>query len=116
MKPKRPSLKGRGREIFFAESERRAGEPSRRQDGVFPSPKPSREPKESKRQDGTTAKRPDGKTAGRPTVKVTLWLPEEVASELDRRWLRLRAENRKATKSRLVAQALEAFFKNFKEA
>jgi len=44
-------------------------------------------------------------------VMVTVYLPPKVAKRLDAEWLDRKKEDRKAQKSHVVTQALEAYFK-----
>lgn len=44
-------------------------------------------------------------------VMVTIYLPVNVAKRLDREWLARKMEDRKAQKSHVVSDALEAYFK-----
>jgi hypothetical protein len=44
-------------------------------------------------------------------VMVTIYLPPDVAQRLDRAWLARKMEDRKAQKSHVVRDALEAYFK-----
>lgn len=82
MAGRRPSLKGRGREIFF--------------------------PEEAQRRDSSTPRRSAGETPQR-RVKATFWLPEELVQTLERAWLERRARDPKATKSQIAEEALRAF-------
>jgi hypothetical protein len=43
-------------------------------------------------------------------VMVTIYLPPHVAQRLDRAWLARKMEDRKAQKSHVVCDALEAYF------
>ena len=67
--------------------------------------------------DGTPAKQPDSATAQRhasiparqhdsETVKVTLYLPGDVAEALDRAWAESRLAGEKTSKSAIAAAAL----------
>ena len=44
-------------------------------------------------------------------VMVTIYLPPTVAKRLDREWLARKMEDRKAQKSQVVSDALEAYFR-----
>ena len=44
-------------------------------------------------------------------VMVTIYLPPKVAKRLDAEWLDRKKEDRRAQKSHVVTEALEAFFK-----
>ena len=44
-------------------------------------------------------------------VMVTIYLPATVAKRLDREWLARKMEDRKAQKSQVVSEALEAYFR-----
>jgi hypothetical protein len=44
-------------------------------------------------------------------VVVTVYLPPRVAKRLDTEWLDRKKEDRKAQKSHVVTEALEAYFK-----
>ena len=44
-------------------------------------------------------------------VMVTIYLPPAVAKRLDREWLARKMEDRKAQKSQVVSDALEAYFR-----
>lgn len=98
---KRQSAKGRGKDIFFEEptAERQASEASEQRDRS-----------RAQQQEGTPSQRRDVAPLGQPTVKVTLWLPQELAEQLDQEWLQIRARDRKATKSGLVTRALRDYF------
>jgi hypothetical protein len=50
-------------------------------------------------------------TSGRSNVKVTLWLSGEIVKKLDSYWLKCRKDDQKATKSKIVSEALEKFLK-----
>ena len=43
-------------------------------------------------------------------VMVTIYLPSPVAQRLDREWLARKMKDRKAQKSHVVCEALEAYF------
>lgn len=43
-------------------------------------------------------------------VMVTIYLPPKVAKRLDREWLARKLDDRKAQKSHVVTEALEAYF------
>ena len=77
---RKPSLKGKGKEIFF--------------------------PEESPRQrDSATPRHRAGETSQR-RVKTTFWLTEELVQRLERAWLERRARDPKATKSQIAEEAL----------
>ena len=48
-------------------------------------------------------------------VMVTIYLPLRVAKRLDAEWLDRKKEDRKAQKSHVVTEALEAYFKSLDE-
>jgi len=97
---KRPTIKGRGREIFFPESQLQAGETPRQPAST------------TLRQHAVTT--PQQRAIQTPRRhKVTFWLPVELIQKLDSYWVKQRAQNRKATKSGIIAQALERFFKTY---
>jgi len=48
-------------------------------------------------------------------VMVTIYLPPRVAKRLDAEWLDRKKEDRKAQKSHVVTEALEAYFKSLDE-
>lgn len=79
---RKPSLKGKGREIFF--------------------------PEEAQQPDSKTPRHPAGETPQR-RVKTTFWLTEELVQSLERAWLERRARDPKATKSQIAEEALRAF-------
>ena len=52
------------------------------------------------------------KDAEEERVMVTVYLPPKIAKRLDTEWLDRKKEDRKAQKSHVVTEALEAFFKH----
>ena len=81
---RKPSLKGKGREIFFPEEERRSN--------------------------STTPRRSTSETPRR-RIKATFWLTEELVQTLERAWLERRAQDPKATKSQMAEEALREFLR-----
>lgn len=87
-KTKRPSIKGRGADIFLADdtqetSDQYAGIPVYQHTGI-------------------PAKQHDGAPAAKPLVKATFYLDDEVVSRLDDLWFRMRRQNKETTKSGIV--------------
>ena len=80
---RRPSLKGKGKEIFFPEA--------------------------SPRQEDSTTPRHRAAETPRRRVKTTFWLTEELVQRLERAWLERRAHDPKATKSQIAEEALRKF-------
>lgn len=97
---KRQSAKGKGKDIFFAEPkpQENAVTPSQQHNGA-----------EVQRQNGTELKRQNSRTAKEQPTKLTSWVPESLAEELDQYWISLRAKDRKVTKSSIVVEALRNY-------
>jgi hypothetical protein len=89
---RRPTIKGRGREIFFPEPKPPTST-TPHQNAIIPARQHAR----------TTLRHPYG--------KVTLWLPLELIRRLDSYWLKCRREDRKATKSGIASKALDRFLR-----
>jgi hypothetical protein len=97
---KRPSLKGKGADIFApgesSPKERRS--PRRRQTPV-------------KQFTGKMAKHSTSELQKPPIDKATFYLPADLLDRLDRIWMEQRRKNRKIRKSDIVKEALEAHLK-----
>jgi hypothetical protein len=96
---KRPSLKGKGADIFAP------GESS---------PKETRAPRRRtpvKQFAGTMVKHPTSELQKPLIDKATFYLPADLLDRLDRIWMEQRRKNRKIRKSDIVKQALEAHLK-----
>ena len=102
MSNKRQSIKGKGREVFFAEQAE-----ERQRDST---PSGQSDSGESRRRDSVTSRQRHAAPAEQQTVKVTLRLPESLAEQLDEEWLNVRSHDRKATKATIVAEALRSYF------
>lgn len=94
---KRPSIKGRGADVFLSQED----QPQEEQQGA------SRRP---------AAKEPlptDGRRKGRAEKRImaTFYLPPTLVDKLDRVWVERRHKDRKVQKSHIVAEALEAHLK-----
>lgn len=88
---KRPSLKGKGAEIFLS------GEPA------------------AGRTDRAATAAPEKKRkADEEKEKATFYFPPELLSDLDETWMKLRRENRRIKKSDLVRAALVEALADFK--
>lgn len=97
---KRPSLKGKGADIFApgesSPKERRS--PRRRQTPV-------------KQFAGKMAKHSTSELQKSSIDKATFYLPADLLDRLDRIWMEQRRKNRKIRKSDIVKEALEAHLK-----
>ena len=94
---KRPSIKGRGADVFLAQ------EDQPQEEGQRASRRPAAKdasPTDGRRK-GTTEKR----------LMATFYLPPTLVDKLDRVWVERRRKDRKVQKSHIVAEALEAHLK-----
>jgi len=87
-KTKRPSIKGRGADIFLADDTQ---ETSIQHTSIPVS-----------QHAGMTAKQHTGASVAKPLVKATFYLEDDVVSRLDDLWLQLRRQNKDTTKSGIV--------------
>ncbi|HNQ34661.1 MAG TPA: hypothetical protein PKN80_01185 [bacterium] len=90
---KRPSLKGKGAEIFLS------GEPA-----AGRATRPTAAGHETKREAGEEKEK----------EKATFYFPPKLLSDLDEAWMKLRRENRRIKKSDLVRAALVEALADFK--
>ena len=97
---KRPSLKGKGADIFApgASSPKGTRSPQRRRTPVT-------------QFDGTMAKHSTSELQKPVIDKATFYLPADLLDRLDRIWMEQRRKNRKIRKSDIVKEALEAHLK-----
>jgi len=86
MSKKRPTIKGKGADIFLGE------EPKELKEIPLSIPKP----KESK-------------------IKATFYIYSSLLDKLDEVWLKLRKENRKLRKSDIISEGLEKILKEYKK-
>ncbi|MCP4936212.1 MAG: hypothetical protein GY927_18920 [bacterium] len=82
---KRTSITGKGADVFFLDKEEAR--------------------KQSEEQDMTVT------PVRIKPVKVTIYLPPDLASQLDQAWLRRKLKSKKETKSHIVSEALKPFLK-----
>lgn len=87
-KTKRPSIKGRGADIFLAND--------------TPETPGQHTSAPLYQHTGITAKQHASAPAAKPLVKATFYLEDEVVSKLDDLWLQLRRQNKDTTKSGIV--------------
>lgn len=87
-KTKRPSIKGRGADIFLADDTQETSD----QHTSIP----------VYQHTVMTAKQHAGAPAAKPLVKATFYLEDEVVSRLDDLWFQLRRQNKDTTKSGIV--------------
>jgi hypothetical protein len=110
---KRPSLKGRGAEIFLSEPAADAERPHAR----IPEARQARTPEYPKagKPAHPNTRRPEGPYSGRKE-KATFYLPEELLFALEEIWRDLRVlTHTKVTKSDIVQAALERAAGEFRE-
>ncbi len=76
---------------------------------------PSKETTTAPSQPVATSPGTSGEAAGKGDKRVmaTFYLPPALVDKLDRAWLTRRLKDRKAQKSHLVAEALEAYLKTY---
>jgi hypothetical protein len=97
---KRPSLKGKGADIFAPgeSSPKATRSPRRRRTPVKPFA-------------GTMVKHSTSEVQKPLIDKATFYLPADLLDRLDRSWMEQRRKNRKIRKSDIVKEALEAHLK-----